>query len=61
MAAGYSQGQGSDTSFHYNDKNGDYVSNEICVYWNSSCLSSYACVVQQDINRAKAAEASSID
>ena len=58
MAAGYSQGQGSDTSFHYNDQNNDYVSNEICVYWNSSCLSTYACIVQQDLNRAKTAEAS---
>ncbi len=61
MAAGYSQGQGTDTSFHYNDKDSDYVSNEICVYWNSTCIFAYAPVVQQDLNRTKTAEASSID
>ncbi len=61
MAAGYSQGQGSDTSFHYSDKDGDYVSNEICVYWNSSCLAAYATVVQQDMDTSGIAEASSID
>lgn len=61
MAAGYSQGEGDDKSFHYNDSDNDYVSNEICVYWNSTCLFAYAPVIQQDLNRAKTAEASSID
>lgn len=61
VAGGYTKesstgsGWSTDASkFRYRDDQGDHVSNEICVYWNSSITFAYATVFQEDaLNAAK--------
>lgn len=52
LAGGYST-EGGDGSFRYNDNEGDYVCNEICIYWNSSVILAFAGAIEDDITQAK--------
>lgn len=59
LAAGYSKetsyGSGWITDsgkFRYRDDSGDHVTNEICVYWNSSAIFAFTAVVADDIKNA---------
>lgn len=52
LAGGYTDDGGY--LFEYADNSGNYVGNEICVYWNSSQLLNMAAIIQDDLADAKA-------
>ncbi len=52
LAGGYTDDGGY--VFEYADNSGNYVGNEICVYWNSSQLLNMAAIIQDDLADAKA-------
>lgn len=57
IAAGYSKDSSSYTEsdkgkFRYRDDSADYVTNEICVYWNSAVLYAYSAIFREDLLKA---------
>lgn len=54
LAGGYTEESASPVAeysgvFRYRDDEGDFVCNEICVYWNSSAIFTFATVIAEDL------------